>query len=393
MTHKKELPNGWREVELGNIATIISGSTPSTNKKEYWDGTINWITPAEIGNGHNWYYGDTQKKITQIGYNSCSTNIFHKETVMLTSRAPIGKVAIAANDMCSNQGFKNIICNPKYLNPEYLYFWLRTNKMYLNSLGRGATFKEISKSIIEKIKIPLPPLPTQKKIVAILEKAEKLKELRKEADARTDEFLKSVFSDLFLNESQFDKVKLGDITKIISGSTPSTSKEKYWNGDINWITPAELIDGENYYYLETKRKITKKGLNSCSSVLFPKETVMLTTRAPIGKVAIAGTEMCSNQGFKNIIPSNKINSIYLYYWLLLKKKYLNSLGRGATFKEISKTIVSNIEIPLPPIELQQKFASIVENIELMKENQKQSKQHIDDLFNALTQKAFKGELI
>ncbi|MBI2629859.1 restriction endonuclease subunit S [Candidatus Pacearchaeota archaeon] len=120
---------------------------------------------------------------------------------------------------------------------------------------------------------------------------------------------------------------------------------------------------------------------------------MLTSRAPIGKVAIAGKEMCTNQGFKNMICKNEINRVYLYCWLLFNKDYLNSLGVGATFKEISKKIVENIEIPLPPLPLQQKFASIVEQIEKLKEKQKKSREEINIMFDSLMQKAFNGGLI
>lgn len=120
---------------------------------------------------------------------------------------------------------------------------------------------------------------------------------------------------------------------------------------------------------------------------------MLTTRAPIGKVAIAGKEMCTNQGFKNMICKQELNPFYLYCWLLFNKNYLNSLGVGATFKEISKKIVESIKIPLPPLPLQQKFAKIVEHVEKLKEKQQKSKEEIDNMFNVLMQKAFKGELM
>ena len=277
-----------------------------------------------------------------------------------------------------------ILVPKKNLDAKYLYYVLRN--LYLPSAGYSRHYK-----FLKSKKIPLPPLQTQKKIVAILEKAEKLKQRREQADKLTDEYLKSVFNEMFLEE-KFEKVELGQVAEIISGSTPSTIIKEYWNGKINWVTPAELIDGPNYYYYETKKKITEEGLKSCSSNLFPKGTVILTTRAPIGKVAIAGIEMCSNQGFKNFITSEKINSVYLYFWFLLKKDYLNSLGHGATFKEISKKIVSQIKIPLPPLPLQKKFASIVEKVEKMKEKQKQSSEEINNLFNALMQKGFKGEL-
>ena len=135
-------------------------------------------------------------------------------------------------------------------------------------------------------------------------------------------------------------------------------------------------------------------MKSIGARVFPKDTVILTTRAPIGKVAIVGKEMCSNQGFKNIIcKKNIINPIYLYAWLLLNKKYLNSIGTGATFKEINKKNMENILIPLPPISLQNQFASIIEKIESIKQKQSEATSEINTLFDALIQKAFNGELV
>ena len=142
------------------------------------------------------------------------------------------------------------------------------------------------------------------------------------------------------------RVKLGDICEIVSGSTPKTNIEEYWDGDIKWITPAELND-ETYIITDSVRKITELGVKKTGLTPFPKGTVILSSRAPIGKVAIAGCEMYCNQGFKNLICSEKIDNRYLYWFLKGNTEFLQSLGRGATFKEISKTIVANIEINIP----------------------------------------------
>lgn len=286
-------------------------------------------------------------------------------------------------------GVKILVSNEN-VSSKYLFYAIRSLK--LENLGYSRHYK-----LLKNKKIPLPfsnnqpDIAEQERIVSILEKAEKQKERCKKAEELLDEYLKSVFNEMFYNKG-FEEKRLGEICKIVSGSTPSTSKSEYWNGEINWVTPAELIDGHTFYYFESQRKITEEGLKSCSAEIFPEGTVLLTSRAPIGKLAISGNKMCSNQGFKNLIPLEKINSIYLYFWLLQKKQYLNSLGNGATFKEISKKIVSNILIPLPPLPLQQKFANIVEQVEKMKEKIKKNKLASEELFNSLMQKAFRGEL-
>jgi type I restriction enzyme S subunit len=150
------------------------------------------------------------------------------------------------------------------------------------------------------------------------------------------------------------KAKLGDICTIVSGSTPKTSKKEYWDGNLRWITPAEIAD-DSYFIYDTERYITEAGAMNAHLNLLPIGTVLLSSRAPIGKVAIAGAEMYCNQGFKNLICSPCVNNCYLYYYLKSKKDYLNSLGRGATFKEISRQIVSEIEIPLPELDEQQRI--------------------------------------
>ena len=147
------------------------------------------------------------------------------------------------------------------------------------------------------------------------------------------------------------KVKLGEVCEIVTGSTPKSTNPDYWNGEYKWITPAEISD-DDFIVFDTQRKITKLGIEKTGLKSFPKGTVLLSSRAPIGKVAISGCEMYCNQGFKNFICSNEINNEYLYYFLKSRKNFLNNLGRGATFKELSKSIISNIEFILPSYDVQ-----------------------------------------
>ena len=158
---------------------------------------------------------------------------------------------------------------------------------------------------------------------------------------------------MILNKHQFvgKKVRLGDVCSIVSGATPKTAVADYWNGDIKWVTPAELDDNSHVIY-DTAKHLTEKGFSSASLHMLPKGTVLLTTRAPIGKVAIAGEEMCCNQGFKNLICSDVINNEYLYRYLKSRSSELQALGRGATFKELSKKSVAAYELNLPPLNYQ-----------------------------------------
>ena len=186
-------------------------------------------------------------------------------------------------------------------------------------------------------------------------------------------------------------IKLGDICTVVSGTTPKSDRPEYWDGNINWVTPAELTDDSDVIF-ESQRKITEKAIIDSSLKPFPAGTVLLSSRAPIGKVAIAGVEMYCNQGFKNLICSDKIYNRYLYHYLKHNTDYLNSLGRGATFKEISKNIVENIEIPLPSLDKQCHIAAVLDKVSDLIAKRKQQLDKLDEVVKAKFVEMFGTEL-
>ncbi len=175
--------------------------------------------------------------------------------------------------------------------------------------------------------------------------------------------------------------KIKDICTVVSGSTPKTNVDEYWDGDIKWITPAELNE-DSFYLYDSVRHITELGKAKTGLSYMPQGTVILSSRAPIGKVAIAGCEMCCNQGFKNLTCSDAIFNEYLYYFLKSKTDFLNSLGRGATFKELSKSIVENIDIEVPSLDEQKNIAKIFGKIYKLINLRKQQLSKLDELIKA-----------
>ena len=154
--------------KIKEISEIVNGSTPSTSNSEYWDGNISWLTPKDLTNFTSRYICEGHASITAKGYDSCSTKLVPEGTILLSSRAPIGYLAIAGKELCTNQGFKSIICNPKIVNNMYMYYWLSTKVNFLQSISNGATFKELSKETLENIEIDLPTLSEQQHIVNIV---------------------------------------------------------------------------------------------------------------------------------------------------------------------------------------------------------------------------------
>ena len=174
-----------------------------------------------------------------------------------------------------------------------------------------------------------------------------------------------MFETIDLSEQRNNWKELGLVSKIYTGTTPSTKESRNWDGDILWITPAEM-NQETFYVYDTVRKITEIGRKSKSLDLMPINTVLLSTRAPIGKVGIVGKPMACNQGFKNFECSNEVNPVFLYTLLKNNTEYLNSLGSGTTFLEVSKSKISKMLIPVPQIELQNEFESFVKLIDKSK---------------------------
>lgn len=147
--------------------------------------------------------------------------------------------------------------------------------------------------------------------------------------------------------NDWDIKSLKNIAVIVNGSTPKSGVEEYWDGDINWITPTDLSQKLDVYLKDSQRKITNEGLNSCGTSLVPENTVILSTRAPIGSLAITGAQSCTNQGCKSLVVRYKDHSLFLYYYLSISTNSLNNLGRGSTFLELSTEDLGSFKVPMP----------------------------------------------
>ena len=162
---------------------------------------------------------------------------------------------------------------------------------------------------------------------------------------------------------------LGELGDIVGGATPSTNYEEYYGGNIAWITPKDLSLFKGRYISCGERSITEAGLASCSAQMMPSNTVLFTSRAPIGYVAIARQSVCTNQGFKSVVPHECVDSLFLYYLLKFNKERIEAMGSGTTFKEVSGKTMKAVQVRIPcKIEDQKKIASILDSIDSKIEN-------------------------
>lgn len=257
--------------------------------------------------------------------------------------------------------------------------------------------KRVPKDFFKNCMIPLPPLEEQKRIAGILDEADQVRKKTQALIDKYDELAQSLFLDMFgdpvTNPKGWEVVKLEECCTIQGGATPKRNVDSFWGEGLDWFTPKDLSDLVGKEIGRSPEQITLEGLKSCSAKLIPANSLLLSSRAPIGHLAITTHDCCTNQGFQSLIPRNElVNVNYLYFVMKLSVPRLQEMGRGATFKEVSKAIVKGFEITLPPPSLQRDFETKIRVLTRQKEATIESRTLAKDNFNALLQKAFKGEL-
>ena len=350
-----------KEVTLGEIGTIVGGATPSTKNTSFYDGNIPWLTPKDLSVNSNKYIFRGERNITEAGFKSCSCKMLPKGSVLFSSRAPIGYVAIAANDMCTNQGFKSVIPNEE-TDSEFLYYLLKYNKDNIASQGSGTTFAEVSGKTMKDIEVVVPKeKEDQRRIASILSSLDRKIELNNKINADLEEMAQAIFKNWFVDFEPFKGGKfvdselgmipegwkvgrLTDIIKLMPGGTPKTSEPLYWdNGTIPFFSPKDV---NGVYCFATEKHITEAGLNKCSSNLYPKDTIFITCRGTVGKVCLAACDMAMNQSNYAIKAIDGYSQYYIFFLVKSVVERLIKKSNGAVFSAItSKDFDEEILIP------------------------------------------------
>lgn len=333
---------------LEDVADIYSGATPLTKEKGYYEGgTISWITPKDLSGYNHKYIFEGRRNITEEGYQSCAAYKLPQGTVLFSSRAPIGYVAVAGKELCTNQGFKSFVCNEELLHNHYLYYYLLFNRKKFEALGNGSTFREISRKVIGKYEIELPGVEEQKRVVDELVKLDEKYEHNCEMLANLQAFLELLYIQCFENENVFyERKKLSSVVEFITGGTPSTKNENYWNhGVYDWYTPSDVTSRNELLSFSAKKKISILGLANSGAKLIPKNSVIMTSRATVGECVINQSEATTNQGMLSLIPDREnISAFQLYFWIKRHKTLIESISNGSTFKEVYKKDMEKLEI-------------------------------------------------
>ena len=270
-----------KKYRLGEIADIVNGATPPTKDTENYDGNIIWITPKDLSDQKTKWIRRGQRNITKKGFNNCSAQMIPPHNILMSSRAPIGLLAINENECCTNQGFKNLVLDKTICDTDYIYYYLKFHIKEIEALGSGTTFKEVSKSSLYKFEISLPNLETQRDISKCLSDLDRKIELNKQINDNLEAMAKQLYDYWFV---QFDfPNEEGKPYKSSGGAMVWNEKLKReipTSFDVKSLSEIiEVKDGthdspkpqDNGYFLLTSKHLTERGLDYASAYKISKE--------------------------------------------------------------------------------------------------------------------------
>lgn len=378
-----------KEYKLRDISLrISSGLTPLRSNKEFWEnGNIPWLKTEQLGEVK--YIYDTNEHITEKALKETSIKLFPENTLsiaMYGEGKTRGNLSIIKTTMTTNQACCNIEIDPEKADFEFVYYFLKTQYEELRGLASGAR-KNLNSDHIKNFSIRLPELKTQQKIAQVLSTLDRKIALNQQINAELEKMAKTLYDYWFV---QFDfpdengkpykssggemvwndvlkrKVPKGwgvgtldDIGQIVGGSTPSTAEPANFSKNATaWITPNDLSNNkQNKFISHGSIDVSEQGIKSASLKIYPKGTVLLSSRAPVGYMAIAQNELTTNQGFKSFIPNKGYSEIFIYYVVKNLIPFIEQNSSGSTFKEVSATTLKNIICVLPQKEIIKKFES------------------------------------
>lgn len=393
----RALPEGWKVKKIEEFADVITGGTPSTSIEEYWkNGTIPWLPSGDL---KNCKITEANKFITKLGLDNSAAKMMPKKTVLIAlTGATTGQTGLTEIEASTNQSVTGILPSKEHI-PEYLFYYLQTLRKKIIDLSYGGAQHHISQGFVKNIDIVLPPLEAQKKIVAILEKAKETRKLRTQADEFTNRLLQSVFLEMFgdpvKNPKGWNEGKLGDFfSDVRYGVSIKSSLDGYPIIGMDSISYEGRIDWNDLSKVELPPDIFKKEKLHKYDLLFNRTNAFDL----VGKTGIVDKEIDAVAASYLIRLRIKPSHQPYFVWYLMNSPYFKAIFRQKCKKAVNQANINSKELAafpaiFPPLPHQQKFAQIVEKVESMRQNQNQSRQNIEDLFNAIMQKAFKGELM
>lgn len=403
------MKNNWKVMKIEEIGEVVNGGTPSTKKEEYWGGDIAWITPKDLSNYNKKYISKGERSITQLGLQNSSAKIVPPKTVLLTSRAPIGYLAIAQNELSTNQGFKSIICNENIINYNFLYYLLKTKIEEMISIAGGSTFKEISTRAFKSLEIKVPPLKEQIKISNILSIIDSKIELNNQINEKLEETAKAIYNEWFVNfnfpdenglpykdnggefvDSELGKIPVGwevvelkSIFNFQKGKKPIEIVEYEDENYLPYIT-LDAIRNNNVQYAKNEKVITINELNN----------IMVMDGASSGEIYFGYNGVLgSTFSVLNIYNESLITSSILYYMIKSIEQQIKDNTTGSAIPHTDKELVYKTLIAIPKnVDIINDIDKILLKFRLQMINNSNQNIKLDNLKNLLLNKLMSGQI-
>lgn len=353
----------WKTVKLSDIGEIVGGATPPTSREEYYNGDIPWITPKDLAGYHERYITRGERNITKEGLDACSVRMMPQNTVLFSSRAPIGYVAIAKNAICTNQGFKSIIPNNN-IDSLFLYYLMIYNRDKIASMGSGTTFKEVSATTMRSIEVDIPDIQTQRTISNILNSLDEKIEVNQRISDNLQQQATTLFESWFVNYEPWNGIQpadwknapLGTFVEIKRGGSPRPIQDYLSNSGLRWLKISDVTSLNSPYVLKIKEHIKEEGLRK--TVLLKAGELVLSNSATPGIPKILDVDSCIHDGWL-YFPKSELSKFYLYLFFNHIRKELVALGNGSVFTNLKTDILKNFPATKADEETLHKFDSLV----------------------------------
>ena len=374
---------------------LQTGKTPPSKEEKYFDGGLNWYTPSDLNKK---LLSDSRRTVTELAYEDKKATIYPKGTVLLSCIGDIGKLGIVTDDTSSsNQQITGLIPDTSKVTSEYLYYLCLAHTKVFEDKATKVVIPMLNNKRLRKIKISYDDDKNEQiKIANLLTQVESLIGKREESIELLDELLKSTFLDMFgdpvLNPKGWEKVplsQLGEINRGISKHRPRNAPELL-GGKYPLIQTGDVSNADLYIEKFTQ---TYSDIGLAQSKLWQKDTLCITIAANIAKTAILKFDACFPDSIVGMeIDEEKTNLFYIHFLFKFFQKLLEKNAPQAAQKNINLQILRNLKVPKPDKDLQDKFATIVHQVETTKEKYKDSLDELNELFGSFSQRAFRGEL-
>ncbi len=389
----------WRNAELGEFVEIQTGPFGSLlHAADYVLEGIPSIMPVNIGNRLN----INREKIVCITVgdaNRLKKYLVTENDIIYSRRGDVEKCALITSKesgwLCGT-GCLRVRIISELLDPKFCAYYLSMDeiKAWVTSNAVGTTMPNLNSSILKKLPLVLPPLPEQQAIASVLSALDDKIDLLQRQNHTLEQMAATLFRQWFIEEAKEDwkEVTIGDIFTLKGGSTPSTKESSFWDGNISWTSPKDLSNSKSIFMFDTERKITEAGLAKISSGLLPVRTLLMSSRAPIGYLAMTDIEVAINQGYIAIPEHQTYSTEFMYLWCQLNMDTIENAGNGSVFQEISKSSFRDLIFVIPDENTLNRFDAFVKPTFTKIKSNTQQIRTLQSMRDTLLPKLISGEV-